>query len=45
MFILLQLEGISTADLLLKKKESADGNAKSADLFTPVNCSFEKKQF
>ena len=45
MLILLQLEGISTANLLLKEKKGADVNAKFADLFIPLNCSFEKKRF
>ena len=45
MFILLQLEGISTADLLSKKRKGADVNVKSADLFTPLDFSFEKNFF
>ena len=43
--ILLQLEGISTADLLSKKRKGADVNVKSADLFTPLDFSFEKNFF
>ena len=45
MFILLQLGGIPTGDLSLKNKKGAYVNAKSADRFTPLNCSFEKKCF